>query len=103
MSLIATVADYNMPDDFGGIDGDLTYPPSTASRAVVVVSESAIRTLRQNSPKTGNPTHAAIRPKSTDGSNVQGFEIVFWPTPNADAQLSYKYYIAPAALSNETP
>jgi len=101
--LTATVADYNMPEDFAGIDGDLTYSPSTALRAVVVVSESAIRTLRQNSPQTGNPTHAAIRPKSTDGSSVQGFEIIFWPTPNADVQLTYKYYISPQVLTNANP
>ena len=101
MSLMATVADYDMPEDFGGINGDLTYPPSTATRAVVIVGESAIRTLRQNSPKTGNPTHAAIRPKSTDGSSAQRFEISFWPTPSADVQLSYRYYISPASLTTD--
>ena len=103
MSLTSTVSDYDTPGDFGGIDGELTYPPSTATRAVVIVSESAIRTLRQRSPQTGNPTHAAVRPKSTDGSVVQGFEIIFWPTPNADVQLNYKYYISPQALTNENP
>ena len=103
LSLIATIADYDLPADFGGIDGDLTYPPSAASRAVVIVSESAIRTLRQNSPQTGNPTHAATRPKTTDGVAGQVFEILFWPTPQSDSPLSYRYYVAPTALSHTNP
>ena len=103
IALQAGVGDYDLPDDFGGITGDLTYPPSTASRAVVLVSEPALRALRQNSPATGNPTHAALRPKTTDGSTVQGFEILFWPTPDAEGQLSCRYYVHPSALSHDNP
>lgn len=103
ITLLNGVEDYDLPDDFGGIDGDLTYQPSVSVEPVVIVGEAAIRTLRQKDAKTGNPTHAAIRPKSTDGSLRQQFEAIFWPIPSADVNLQYSYYILPQALTVDKP
>ncbi|MDD5457864.1 MAG: hypothetical protein PHF37_00500 [Phycisphaerae bacterium] len=103
LSLTGNTCDYDLPDDFGGIIGCLTYPASIASRPVVTVSEQAIRTLRQNSSQTGKPTHAAVRPKASDGTANQKFEILFWPTPDLETLLTYKYYVAPQALTTENP
>lgn len=97
------VADYDMPGDFGGINGLLTYPEWTASRPVIITSESDIRRLRQLRPQTGKPTHAAIRPKASDGTAAQMFEMALWPIPDAEIELTYRYYVLPEALSDEIP
>jgi hypothetical protein len=103
LSLIAGIADYDMPDDFGGLNGVLTYPDWTASKPVIVSSESDIRTVRQIRPQTGKPTHAAIRPKASDGATEQVFEMIVWPTPDTDIELAYRYYVLPNTLSGENP
>ncbi len=103
LSLIAGIADYDMPDDFGGLNGVLTYPDWTASKPVMIGSESNIRTLRQIRPQTGNPTQAAIRPKQSDGTAEQVFEMIVWPTPESDIELTYRYYVLPKALSDNNP
>lgn len=103
LSLVAGIADYDMPDDFGGLNGVMTYPDWAASKPVIVGSESDIRTLRQLRPQTGKPTHAAIRPKASDGTAEQTFEMILWPTPDADIELTYRYYVLPRALSDTNP
>ena len=103
LPLVGGLGDYDLPEDFGGIVGVLTYPAGTVSRPVCLVGESAIRTLRQANPQGGKPTQAAIRPKSSTGTAIQRFEILFWPTPDASLDLSYRYYVLPKALSNENP
>lgn len=103
VSLTGETQDYDLPEDFGGIDGDFTYPPSLAAETVVVVGEAAIRTLRQKDPKSGDPTHAGIRPKTTDGAAIQRHEVLFWPTPASDVSLQYSYFVLPQSLTVDNP
>ena len=95
--------DYILPENFSGIEGDLTYQPSVSSDTVIVVSESKIRSLRQQTPKDGNPVYAGIRALSTDGTSLQKHEIMFWPRPDSDLELEYKYYLLPQALTVDNP
>jgi hypothetical protein len=101
--LAAGVGDYNLPNDFGGLHGDLANPASELSKPVVVTSESALRALRQSSPQSGKPKQAAIRPKATDGAAAQKFEIILWPVPDCQIELTYKYFVLPQTLSNQNP
>ena len=104
LSLVSGRQDYDMPVDFGGIKGNMTYEPSEANYPIVVVGETQIRKLRQNrGDETDNPKFVGIRPKSIDGSVSQRFEAVFWPKPNAANNISYRYYVIPAMITNDLP
>jgi hypothetical protein len=99
---VSGTGDYDLPSDLGGIQGDLTYPAGSMQRPVVIVSESAIRTLRQKDT-TSNPTHAAIIPKATDGTSSQVNELLLFPTPDSQVELKFKYFVKPSALTQSNP
>jgi len=91
---IATVAsdyDQDLPDDFGGIHGTFSYSSSdSTSHVIEVVSEEQIRLMRQGvTSTTGKPRYAAIRPKATDPTGGQRFEVLWFPTPDAAYTLTY--------------
>jgi hypothetical protein len=94
---IASNGDYRLPDDFGGLEGKLTYEPNEGYYPITVTSEMAIRNLRQRVYSTGNtsgrPYSAAVRPLITDGTDGQRFEIMLWPAVNAAYTLSYRYRV----------
>jgi len=81
----------DMPDDFGRMAGDLHFEADVYAQSIVVVSEHRILTLRQRDDTTNRPRFAALRYKASDGSDGQRQEIVFWPRPNDDYTLTYRY------------
>lgn len=106
LTTIAGADAQDLPDDFGGMDGNMTFASSqTLATAVRVTSESAIRDARQgrSTSDTAIPYLAAIRPKPSDGSSGQRFEILFYPTPDAAYELSYRYNALQAALTVTRP
>jgi hypothetical protein len=106
LSTVAGTADYTLPDDFGGIKGDITYAPADSRwYKIEIVSENMIRQVRMKdfNSLTSYPLKAAIRPKTSDGSDGQKWEILFWPEPDQVYTLSYSFYIIPQALSTGNP
>jgi hypothetical protein len=95
---------YDMPDDFGGLQGGFTFNAgSDRKTTVVTVGEGQIRALQQQSSRTGPPTFAAIRPKASDGSIGTRYEVVFWPTPDAVYTLLYRKVALALRLSDAYP
>lgn len=88
---IGSQRDYDLPDNFGAIHGELTFSSSNNYASIPQIGEGQIRDLRRGATITSFPTHCAIRPKSTDGSNGQRFEIMFYPSPDSAYVLSYAY------------
>ncbi len=88
---IASNGDYQLPDDFGAIEGNLTFEPDITLSTIPIVGESQIRQMRQWNTSTGIPRIAAIRPKSSDGSDGQRFELMLQPEPSTNYTLSYSY------------
>lgn len=92
---IATVADtstYDLPDDFGSITGQFQYEvDKTFLRGVTQVSIGQILELQQHDDDSGKPRHFATRFKTSDGSDGQRHEVIFWPTPDAAYTLTYRY------------
>ena len=92
LATIANTWEYNAPDSFGQVDGDFTYAPNTAApKTINVIGESQIRQLRQASDVKGFPQYVAVRPKTSDLTDGQRFQFIFWPTPNAVWTLTYRY------------
>lgn len=94
---------YDLPEEFGGIDGDLIYSTNTLYRTIRVVGEGQIRDLQSGNSTTGVPQYAAVRPKAQDGEGSQRFEILFWPTPDAVYTLSYRYVAVPTGIASNRP
>ena len=95
--------DYDLPDDYGGINGSFTYSVSTLYPAISVVGEGQIRDARQGYTPSGRPKVAAIRPKTSDGTEGQRFEVIFWPTPNGIWTLGYCYNVLPDKIQTLNP
>jgi len=103
LTTAASTGDYDMPADFGGIEGPMTFAPVTGYPPVVVVGEGEIRHLRQVSSLSGRPAYVAIRPVESDGSGGQRFEALFYPTPDAAYVLTYRKTILANALTSSAP
>lgn len=85
--------DQDLPEDFGRVAGDFHYESGIHSLSVVLVSEHRIEMLHQHDDDEGKPQFAATRFKSSDGSDGQRQEIVWWPTPDAVYTLTYRYEV----------
>jgi len=96
--------DYDLPDNFGDIEGVLTFSSSSQGYiSIPTSSESELRRRRQFTTSSGRPVVAAVRPKSFDGSNGQRYELMLWPPPDSSYTLTYKYLAIPNALSDTYP
>lgn len=107
VTTLATVAggfDYTLPDDFGGLDGSMTFDPDDDGyESIRQVGEAQIRHLQHGSPSSGIPRLCAVRPKTTTGTTGQRFELLLFPTPNAVYTLSYRYNVLPSKLTQSAP
>lgn len=97
---VVSDADFPLPDDFGGIEGRLTYTMETRRGEIFLVGENLIREYRQGQSVTAAPRYAAIRPLFSDGTSGQRFEIMFWPKPDASYTLRYKYMVSPNDITD---
>lgn len=98
---------YDLPDDFGGIEGNITYADESSYKGdIVLVGEGMIRSSRSGSSDSSlssYPTMAAVRPKEqTTMTTGQRFEIMLYPTPDAAYVLNYRKLILPQALVDTT-
>lgn len=95
--------DYDLPDDFGGIEGHLICESENYKPEIVIVGEGRIRNMRQTNYTETTPFYAAIRPKAHEATTIgQRFEIIFYPVPDDVYTLSYVKRILPQMLVAET-
>jgi len=95
--------DYDLPDDYGQLIGDLHYPADENRRAIVRVRLGAILEMRSRNDRSDYPAYAAIRSKASTGVTGQRSEILFWPEPSADKTLTYSYEAYSGALTDAAP
>ncbi len=101
--------DYDLPDDYGGMEGELVIESENYKPNIVLVGEGRIRSLRQMRPQnnitsgTSTPYYAAIRPLTHSVTTTgQRFEIMFYPLPNAVYTLSFVMRVLPQMLVDTT-
>lgn len=70
---------------------------------ISVVSDDQIRQLAATAAKSGYPRYCAVRPKPSNGSGRQRYEVVFYPTPDSTDTLEYRYSLIPETLSEAHP
>jgi len=94
---------YDLPDDFGGINGGFTYNSQNLYDYIKVVDEKQIRDLRQGTSIVGHPRYAAIRTRTLDATSGQRFEVLFYPNPNSSYTLTYAYIPLVDNIASGTP
>jgi hypothetical protein len=96
---ISAQRDYDLPDDFGAINGILTFASTNYYNPIKIVGEGEIRNMRTGNVSTSFPYYAAIRSKNITGAVGQRQEIMFYPSPNGTYTLSYAYTPLPFNLT----
>lgn len=97
----ADQADYDMPEDFGGILGPLIYSADdNGTLPVQVVSDAMIRSRRQYSSDgtSGAPEMASLEQTSPTGAAGTRYRLSLWPTPNTAYTLSFRCIVIPQPL-----
>jgi hypothetical protein len=95
--------DYDLPDDFGRLIGELQYPAAEYRNPIPLISVGKLLSLRAETDLTGAPKYAATRYKTSTGAAGQKQEILFWPTPDESWSLLYEYEAYSGALSTTYP
>lgn len=98
---IASDSDYNMPDDFGGIDGEMYYDDNSSYRPELEQrNPQQILDRRQAvSVTTGSPRLFAIHPRTFSGATGQRYEIMLWPEPDSSYTLLWRGMANPDILT----
>jgi len=102
VAVTATVEDYTLDEQFGGIRGEITYDDASLYQPVPVISEGQIMTLRARNPSsTGDPQFVAVRTKQIPSGTTTGqrHELLVWPTPDSSLTLNVPFNVQVNKLS----
>lgn len=99
------VGDYDLPDDFGGIDGQLYYGNELVGNGPMVrVGEQWILSCRQgNDNITGYPTYYAVASLPSDGDEPQRYSLMLEPIPDGEYHLTGQYRVNPFQVTDSKP
>src|SRR5690606_39196064 len=100
LTTAASTASYDLPDGAGYIEGPLFFPSESGYPEIRTVDAETVHRHWQESMTGGVPMIAALQPKTSAGTAGQKNEIIFWPVPDAEYVLTYKYRILPDALAD---
>tara|TARA_Y100001973_G_scaffold103647_1_gene171384 strand:+ start:4106 stop:5329 length:1224 start_codon:yes stop_codon:yes gene_type:complete len=90
---------YPMPENFGGIVGNMVYSSEQGKYDVEVLNETRFRDMQTTNPdRTGRPQYVMFLPKE-DGTPTLGgvpalpnrWQAYFWPRPDKDYTLEFQY------------
>jgi|TARA_R110000824_G_scaffold13979_3_gene60100 hypothetical protein len=91
-----------LPADFGGMIGDMTWEDADAERSIKLVSEAEVRESSAMEDTDGAPKYASIRAKTATATAAQTYEVKLFPKPAAGQNLQvllYRYTSLPPLLS----
>lgn len=107
LPLPANASAINLPDDFGGIEGDLSILSTTSQVIwpIQIVGEGTIRQRYAMTPtQSGRPLQAAVTPlKGTSINNGQRFQLLIFPLADQAYTVQFTYYVLADALSGDRP
>lgn len=104
LTLVAGVDTYDLPEDFLEIlDEGFAYASGVGEGRISRCSEWQLRSLQSEATRTGQPKYCAVRVRQQPAGADTRYEVVFYPTPESAATLSYRAAIAPPELTDENP
>lgn len=98
---ITADGDYTLPDDFGNIVGNMYMMESdTINYQISQRNVADILARRAADAQEDSPLLVAIAPKSMTGATTgQRQQAMFFPTPDAAYEVTYRYSILPSAIT----
>lgn len=91
-----------LPDDFGGIIGDIAYSGEDQNKRIFRTDANTIASWMAGTgttPPTGPPSHYAVDPVLTQlATTGQRYRALFWFVPDTAYRLNYRYNVNPDAL-----
>jgi hypothetical protein len=100
---VAQDYDYDMPDDFGRLIGDVKFGNDTHLRPIKEISVGDILNLRARGVSESSPQYVAIRKKAFTGATGTRYEALFFPTPDSAYTLHYAYEAYTGKLTTDYP
>ncbi len=94
--------EYELPSDFGGLRGEVTFRDDDGYAPLRLVNEASIMRLRTEGNYTKDvPEYVAIIPTDTDNEthNSQTFKLSVWPFPDKKYDLLFSYTVYANAMS----
>ena len=105
LQTIAGQGIYDLPDDFAGMKGKLTYQPTIGNwfEVRLVGIGLVMRTLQACMGNQTYPSLCALTPKMTDGTQSSRWQLNFAPIPDQAYLLNYRCDVIPSLLSAANP
>ncbi len=105
LTLPAGVNTLPMPDDFGGIEGEITATNLGSLLWETVPQIADVRPLYARNPTlTGRPRMCDVEPiKGSTPAASTRHQLYVWPSPDQDYQLQLQYYVNPNAMNGVLP
>ena len=104
LSLTSTYReDYELPSTFGGMDGPITFGLNQGYGPIRETGEGMIRTDRQYGPQSGLPCKFAVRMMENDPAKTARWELMLWPRPDREYDLTYAYFAVGADVTDAEP
>lgn len=92
-------AAYDLPEDFSGMGAGLSFDAGIDNPPPGAIGEEEIRRLAARTPATGPPTYYAVRARQSHQRTR--YEVLLYPTPDAEYELTARYPIEPDPLSDD--
>ncbi len=100
LSVLSATTDYTLPSDYGGIEGPLYFDDDVGHDPIHMVSPTRLQELRMGlTSSSGHPQYAALRPTKSDGTAIQAWELLLWPSPDKAYTLHYRTFYIPERLT----
>lgn len=95
----------DLPADFTGVIGDMTYQSGQDRKIVPIVPELQLRQRAATDARSGFPEYVAIRPVHVPTLRKVYYEALLYPTPDASADglsLDYRSQVVPTSITEES-
>lgn len=94
---------YDLPDDFGYCNGDVCVQKDGGPRLPLrLIGQTQAMALDHDKAK-GAPRFYAVSPKEMPANTGQRFELMVWPTPQADCTVVLRYSVTPRTITESRP
>lgn len=95
---------YRMPDDFGGIYGDMHFDPDDGvSLTCVERSLGSVRAMLQRDDSVGTPRYFALATVMPATHRGQRWALLLKPIPDSDYSMTFRYVPNPDAVGKSYP
>lgn len=101
LAIESGTSEYDLPDDFGFLQGDVTFTDGTRTWSAKQTAQSRIDLAV---PKNGIPKLYAVYPKAMDDDTAgQSWGISVWPAPDRELTMNYRYSVQPRTITVNAP